>query len=188
MPSIPTLSAQETFARLFSESRKALGRYVRKLVGSRDAAEEIVQEAFLRTYVQGDKVRAPRAFLFSIARNLAFDRKRHERIAATESTDDVESLMRPEPSTPLEDLLVADEASRLLKEAVDRLPPRCQVAFKLKVFHGFSYREIGEQLGVSEKTVEKHVAQGLQRTHSYLRARYAASTAPMDEEGSGDHG
>src|SRR5688572_25167720 len=61
----------EGFARLFSESRAALRRYVQRLVKSRAVSEEIVQEAFLRTYEQGASVQTPRAFLFSIARNLA---------------------------------------------------------------------------------------------------------------------
>src|SRR5262245_5051950 len=45
-------SNPEGFARLFSESRAALRRYVLRLVRSREATEEIVQEAFLRTFEQ----------------------------------------------------------------------------------------------------------------------------------------
>lgn len=165
--------AHQLFARLFVESRDALRRYIRRLVRSEDAAEEIVQEAFLRTYAQGDAVRTPRAFLFSTARNLAADRRRHDRSAATDSVGDFDDARVVVDRKSPDEILIADEASRLLKEAIDRLPPQCHAALTLKVFHGYTYKEIAVTLGVSEKTVEKHVARGLDRTHDYLRARYA---------------
>lgn len=182
-----------TFARLFAESREALRRYVRRLVRSRDAVDEIVQEAFLRTYAQGDAVQIPRAFLFSTARNLASDHRRHDRIAATDTVGDLDDSRVVSSGGPLEDQVIADEASQLLREAVDRLPPQCHAAFALKVFHGYSYKEIGDKLGLSQKTVEKHIACGLLKTHEYLRLRYAQSIPAMQrrssslKEGNGLH-
>lgn len=169
------------FTRFFTESAGALRRYVRRLIRSRETAEEIVQEAFLRTYEQRDALQTPRAFLFSIARNLASDIRRHDRIAATDSVGDFDDSRVVSKGGPLEDLLIADEASRLLREAVERLPPQCHAVIALKLFHGYSYREIGERLGLAEKTVEKHVARGLLRTHRYMRARYTErrSDAPQ---------
>lgn len=169
----PMSSTHELFTRLFAESRDALRRYVRRLVPSRETADEIVQEAFLRTYEQRNEVETPRAFLFSTARNLAYDIHRHERIAATDSVGDLDDSGVVHLSEPVEDRLIADEASRFLREAIEHLPLQCKAVFALKVFHGHSYREIGERLGLAEKTVEKHVARGLLRTHRYMRARYA---------------
>lgn len=154
------------------ESRIALRNYIRRLVRSEDAVEEIVQEAFLRTYEQADAVKTPRAFLFSTARNLAADRRRHERIAATDPVGDFDDSAVVARDKAPEDVLIADEASRLLKHAIDRLPPQCHAALTLKVFHGYSYKEIAATLGLSEKTVEKHIGTGLDRVHTYLRARY----------------
>jgi RNA polymerase sigma factor (sigma-70 family) len=163
------------FARFFGESREALRRYVRRLVRSRETADEIVQEAFLRTYEQRDTLRIPRAFLFSTARNLAADQRRHERMAATDpaASFDDPGFTDTQVSHPPDEQLIADEESRILKEAVERLPPQCQAAFTLKVLHGCSYKEIAARLGLSPRTVEKHVALGLSRTHVYLRARYS---------------
>lgn len=159
-------------------------RYIRRLVRSDETAEEIVQEAFLRTYENRGGVEVPRAFLFSTARNLATDRRRHERVAATDSLADFDDTRVEGVGGPLEDALIADEASRLLKQAIERLPPQCQAALTLKVFHGYSYREIGETLGISVKTVEKHVARGLARTHEYLRVRYPQ---PRQDDRDGGH-
>ena len=171
-------SRHAIFARLFAESRSALHRYVRRLVRSRDAADEIVQEAFLRTYARGDSLRTPRAFLFWTARNLVSDRRRRTRLAPIETVGDVDELRVVSSCDPLEDQLIVEEASRLLKAVVARLPPRCRAAFVLKVFHGCSYKEIGHRLGLSERTVEKHIASGLLKAHAYLRLRYPQKDFP----------
>lgn len=166
-------SANQRFARFFAESRDALRRYIQRLVRSSETAEEIVQEAFLRTYEQGGGAHTPRAFLFSTARNLATDRRRHERAVSAHSVLDLDDHRMPGTGGPLEDALIADEASRHLKHAIDRLPPRSQAALTLKVFHGYSYREIAATLGLTEKTVEKHIGRGLDRVHTYLAAKYS---------------
>jgi len=166
----------DALARLFVESHRALRRYVRRLVGSREAAEDIVQEAFLRTCRHGDRVETPRALLFSAARNLAVDARRRARVMRTDSVSDLDLLgslaVSTAGDTP-ETRALADERSRLLKAAIERLPPQCRAAFALRVFHGCSYQEIAERQAISIKTVEKHIARGLHETPCYLHRRYA---------------
>jgi RNA polymerase sigma-70 factor (ECF subfamily) len=165
-------SRLELIANLFSQSQRALHRYVRRLVSSRESAEDIVQEAYLRTYEHAEGVEIPRAFLFSTARNLAADARRHHRVAKTDTIGnfDVPGLVPPGES--LEAALLADEQSRLLKEAVEHLPPQCRAAFTLKIFHACSYKQIAQRLGLSPKTVENHIARALRDTHAYLHRRY----------------
>lgn len=162
----------EVFAKLFAESRQALQRYIRRFVDSGETAKEIVQEAFLRTYRQGESVRTLRAFLFSTARNLAANEYRHRRtVERVAMGDTVPSWVKTECES-LEVEMLRDERNRLVQEAVDRLPPQCRAAFTLRVFHQCSYREIAGRLGISVKTVEKHIARGIRDTHSYLHRRY----------------
>lgn len=163
---------KDVFERLFAESREALRRYVRRFVTSKETADEIVQEAFLRTYEHSADVKIPRAFLFSTARNLALDSRRHDRIARTDLLGDVDAAGVVSEGESPEAGLLAKQQSVLLRDAVARLPPQCRTAFTLKVFHGCSYKEIAERLGISTKTVEHHIARGLRDTHTYLRQRY----------------
>jgi len=165
-------SRTETFTKLFAESRDALHRYIRRFVGSSETAKEIVQEAFLRTYRQRESVTTLRAFLFSTARNLAANEYRHRRIVERDGFRDFgDSWVKTERES-LEAELLRDERNRLMLEAIDRLPPQCRAAFTLRVFHQCSYKEVAERLGISAKTVEKHIARGLHDTHSYLKRRY----------------
>ncbi len=72
----------------------------------------------------------------------------------------------------LEAEFLRDERNQLIQEAVDRLPAQCRAAFALRVFHECSYKEVADRLGISAKTVEKHIARGLRETHSYISRRY----------------
>lgn len=165
-------SAQDRFTRLFVESRDALRRYVRRLVRSEGRAEEIVQEALLRTYEQGNAVQTPRAFLFSTARNLAADTRRRERRAAEDPLGNFAESDVAGVSAALDEVLLADESSRILKRAIELLPPQRQAALTLKVFHGYSYKEIGKILGISWRTVERHIEKGTDSVQKYVLARY----------------
>jgi RNA polymerase sigma-70 factor, ECF subfamily len=166
-------SRTEIFTKLFAESRDTLHRYIRRFVGSSETAKEIVQEAFLRTYRERESVTTLRAFLFSTARNLAANDYRHRRTIERSAVGGLGDLrVNPESESP-ESELIADERNRLIQEAIDHLPRQCRAAFTLRVFHECSYQEVAERLGISTKTVEKHIARGLRDTHNYIKRRYA---------------
>src|ERR1700731_1303166 len=168
-------SRAEIFTKLFAESRDALHRYIRRFVGSSETAKEIVQEAFLRTYRERESVTTLRAFLFSTARNLAANEFRHRRTVERGALASFDELRVDAESESPESGLLRDERNRLVQEAIDRLPPQCRAVFTLRVFHEYSYKEVAERLGISAKTVEKHIARGLRDTHSYLKRRYDAT-------------
>jgi RNA polymerase sigma-70 factor, ECF subfamily len=162
-----TESRTETFTKLFTESRQALHRYIRRFVRSSETAKEIVQEAFLRTYRERESVITLRAFLFSTARNLAVNEIRHQRTVERALWSDAEQ-------ESLESGFLRDERNRLIQQAIDRLPPQCRAAFTLRVFHEYSYKEVASRLGISVKTVEKHISRGMRETNRYLQIQYSA--------------
>lgn len=176
-------SRNDVFSRLFAETAAALRRYVRRLVRSRDTAEEIVQEAFLRTYEHAQAGKPPAALLYSIAHNLAMDHHRGARRAQAHTSGEVRlsgAVSEGEAVASLDSWLLAEERSSLLKNAIQRLSPQCRAAFALKVFHGCSYRDIAVQLHISEKTVEVHISRGIRETYRYMRRRYQLEEAAAD--------
>lgn len=171
-------SRDQGFARLFADSRQALSRYVLRLVRSRSAAEEIVQEAFLRIYTSGVAANPARPYLFTIARNLASNARRHDRVVDAVSAKDVDVGELYSSGGSPEEAALTDERIRLLHEAVDNLPPQCRAAFTLRMFNDCSYKEIAVRLGISTKTVEKHIALGVGEIHAALARRYKDVKAP----------
>lgn len=164
-------SQRDLISRLYAHSHRALHRYVRRLVASCDTADEVVQEAFLRTYQNAGRVDIPRAFLFATARNLAASARRTQQSRRTEALADLEPLGIESGEKCPEERALADEELRLLQQAVARLPPQCGAVFSLRIFHACSYKEIAERLGITPKTVENHVARAVRETHEYLRRR-----------------
>jgi RNA polymerase sigma-70 factor, ECF subfamily len=162
----------EILLRLFAEDRPALLRYVRRFLGSREDSEDIVQEALLRTCEQAQEIAEPRAFAFTVARNLAANSRRHTRLAKTDTLGDLSQSGVVPSGTSLEGEVLAEEEGRLLREAVEQLSPQCRATFQLRVFQGCSHKEIAQRLGIAPKTVENHLSRALRETHEYLRKRY----------------
>jgi RNA polymerase sigma-70 factor (ECF subfamily) len=165
-------SPQDRFAELFSETQNALRRYVRRLVRSSAIADDIVQESFARTFEQRERIQTPRAFVFSIARNLAADARRHDRLQQGRALGDFDPADVVSTDESPEGGLLAEERSQLLKKAVARLSPQCRAVFTLRAFHGCSHKEIAQRLNLTPKTVENHLARAVRETHEYLRRRY----------------
>lgn len=168
-----TRPSQDSFSTFFNETVKSLRAYVSRLLESKAAVEDVTQEAYMRVFQQGTSLENPKAFLFVTARNLASNTQRHQRVAATDSVADMDAF-RADAGTrrAIEDDLIADEELRVLAEAIALLSPQCRAAFTLKLFHGLSYKDISDELGISVKTVEKHISKGLRETHAYLAIRY----------------
>ncbi len=164
-------SRRDLIGRLYSSSHQALRRYVRRLVASRDTADEVVQEAFLRTYENVARVDTPRAFLFATARNLAASTRRADRARKTEALGDCEPPGVESRDASPEGQALADEELRLLQQAIGHLSPKCRAVFSLRVFHECSYKDIAARLGIAPKTVENHMARAVRETHEYLRRR-----------------
>jgi len=177
-----TATRKDAFSKLFANTGEALKRYVRRLVRSRETAEEIAQEAFLRAYEHAKDDRPARPLLYAIAHNLAMDHHRRKRGPQTEAAgeDRPSHVVVQGEGESLESWLLAQERVSLLKDAIERLPAQCRAAFALKIFHDCSYRDIAEKLGISEKTVEGHVSRGIRETYRYMRRRYQLKDVSTD--------
>jgi RNA polymerase sigma factor (sigma-70 family) len=184
---MPT-SHRDRFARLFLESSAALGRKMRRFVGSKADADDAVQEAFLRGLENADDVRAPRAFLYTAARNIAVDGHRRDQYARKAALGELALSAVQSSVESVESELLVEERGRVLREAVERLSPQCRSVFALRVFHGYSYKEIAASLGISVKTVENHVARGLRETHQYVRRRFEEREEEGPDNGGSDGG
>lgn len=153
------------------QHRAALHRYLGKLTSGAQDIEDLVQETYVRMYALPDfhLVESPKALLFRIAHNLAVERARRHKAQATDTVGDLETLTVFSEEAPPEEQTDARRRFESFCAAVERLPPICRRVFVLRKVHKLSHAEISEVLGVSESTIEKHVAKGLVRCREYLR-------------------
>jgi RNA polymerase sigma factor (sigma-70 family) len=152
----------------------ALKRYLRRFIRSREAADDLAQEAFLRAFAAESekKIEAPKAFLFKVARNLALNELARQSSAAIEPLVDFDgqAVLIDSNQVAADDVVDSRERIRLLARAVANLPPQCAKVFVLRKMKGMSQREIADRLNISVRTVENHVALGLSRCRAFMLA------------------
>lgn len=164
--------SEEDFTSTYISLRSGLVRVVRGMVPPKEI-EDIVQETYVRA-CQADKVRkirTPRAFLYQTARNLAADylKKAETRLTVSEnSEDEAMSYQRFGNEDTTFDQVCSDEEFAQFCDAVRHLPIECRKTFVLKKVYGYSQKEIAEELGLSQSTVEKHVAEGIKRCRYFM--------------------
>jgi RNA polymerase sigma factor (sigma-70 family) len=148
----------DRLTRSFLEARDDLLRFLKRR-GRRGAAEDIVQSVWLKLRERSDprSWREPRAVLFTTAANLKIDAYRRE-TAAKEAASRAE-VVGPEPDPEAQ----ADAAAQLerLSAALEQLPPQCRQAFLMNRIEELTHAQIAERLGISTKTVQRHIERAL---------------------------
>ena len=142
---------------------QALSYFLRRCWPHRDELHDLRQEIYVRVYEAAGKAlpTTPKAFLFATARHLMADRVRRSRVVSIEAVGDFESLnVLIEEVTP-ERWSSGRQTLKRLAEAFDRLPDRCREVVWLRRVEELPQKEVAMRLGISEKTVEKHVAKGV---------------------------
>lgn len=139
-----------------------LGMYALRIVEDVEAAEDLVQDAFMKAWLAvegGADIDRFRNYMYQIVRNecISYLRKQKE----TVSLDNV-----PEADEETVDTSVRDAR---LWQAIDKLPERCREVFLLSKRDGLSNEEIANELGISIKTVKN------QMTKAFARLREALS-------------
>lgn len=154
---------------LFLTHQRQLESIVRKRVGSRETAADIVQDVFARVLVAGSRGSADddRRVLFASVRNAAVEhhrtQHRHNRLMAAFLPEQY-AAETPSPENRLE----AHQALSALDKALGELSPRCRDIFILRRVHGLSNEAIARRHGISINSVEKHIARALRHCQAYL--------------------
>lgn len=149
----------------YLERRADLVRYFTLRLRSPTAAEDLVQEIYLRlaSVEETAEVQSPAAYLYRLGSNLMLDRLRGERRSAARDSawrTAHGSAVGPEDVDEQPDALAVVEARQRLQrvvEAVQELGPQTQRVFRLHKLEGLSHSETAERLGISRSAVEKHM-------------------------------
>lgn len=161
--------SEGAFRKLFDRYRQDIYAYSFSLLKSKPQAEEIVQEVFLKVWLNHEKLDPSlsfKSYIFTIARNLAFnslakaanDLKLKERI-----------FYKSQTGANLTDtrLLEADY-EKLKNRAIEELSPRCKLVFQMSRNEGKSYDQIAKELGISTNTVKNQMSTALASIKEFL--------------------
>jgi len=158
-------------ATAFTAARRELERLVGRFVRRNDI-EDIVQEAFVRSFEAElqHPIEHPRAFMLKTAKHLALNYTARSEQRLVDSIEDFPDPDQLRSDHSVERQHESREHFLMFCRAVRQLPAQCRRAFILKKVYGLSQREIASYLGISESTVEKHVAKGILECSRYLTA------------------
>jgi RNA polymerase sigma-70 factor (sigma-E family) len=165
--SIATVDADALVAMLFEQESTSLVRLARIFCDDRNAAEDLVQEAFIRLHRSAGSIRdlgrAP-AFLRSIVINLARD---HNRRGLMSLRHQHSTEPEPAPAGP-DDQAVLDEESATVLDALRTLPDRQRACLVLHYYEQLSVAEVADTLHISPNSVKTHCRRGLAALESRL--------------------
>lgn len=183
--------SRSSFESLVQDTKNQLASYLRRYFASPDDVQDVLQEAYLKVFCvlrsSGSADHATSALLYTTARNLAISRLRHRQVVARSRAAVALSEELRRETRSVEQQVSANERRRFLLEVVNALPPRCREVFVLRIVEGLSQRAIGERLGISVSTVEKHLARGLQHCKARMAPPQdnATRTRPARRESGG---
>jgi RNA polymerase sigma factor (sigma-70 family) len=152
----------DRLTRCFLDIRDELVRFLTRRTG-RTAAEDVVQDVWLNLKERGDSEswREPRAVLYKTAANLGTDTWRRDvhtqRLFSGEDALGDAACPNPGPERQ------AEAASQLeqLYTALEQLPAECREALLLNRIDGLTHAQIADRLGISTKTVQRHIERAL---------------------------
>jgi RNA polymerase sigma-70 factor (ECF subfamily) len=169
----------------------ALRAYLQKRFPLLSEQDDLVQEAYTRVLraKRDRRLTCPKAFLFTVTRNLAIDMfRRSRRTAAHEPISELTEMPALEQSSDTVDSLEHQYRLEVLIEAVASLPERCREVMMLRHLDGLAYKEIAERLGISPNTVKVHMVKGVRdctaffRKHGLLENTTAAQPVALAED------
>lgn len=154
---------------IYLERRANLVRYFTARTGSPALAEDLAQELYVKLAARDPEITAenPVALIYRIATNVMLDRARGDARSAARDAEwrrvahaSVGGVDVAE-ETPADEAVGSRQRLRQLVDAVAELPPQMQRAFRLHKLEGKSHAETARIMGLSVKSVEKHISAAL---------------------------
>jgi RNA polymerase sigma-70 factor (ECF subfamily) len=165
---------EQAFAALYHKYHQKLFFFVFNLTQSKQAAEDALQEVFVKVWADRKTLTTItnfNAWIYRITKNHVLNglkRMAHETLILAEIAKDIHAGEQDAHT-----LLSYKDAHAVLQEGMEELPPQQKLVMQLSREEGMKYEEIGRQLNISPLTVKKHAAQALQFLREKMKQHYS---------------
>lgn len=165
----------------FMEAEPMLRAQLSKFLSRSEDIDDILYESYTKAYdaMKTSTIASPKDYLMRVARNLAINevKKHANRFEDNYDPEAMNSLQSPAQTA--EEVILLTEKQALLEDALATLPERCRKAFELRCKKHLSYKEIAISMGVSVKTVEKHLANAIKLCTAAIKHAQLSPTATV---------
>ena len=165
------------FEELVLRYEKTVYNLALRMVGDRDDAFDMTQEAFIKAYGSLSSFRGDSKFsvwIYRITTNVCLDflrsKSRKQQVSLTVSDDDDEDaqLDIPDPSSAPEQQLIKKISMQSVEEGLKTLPDKQRQILVMRELCGMSYAEIGKALSLEEGTVKSRIFRARKRLCTFL--------------------
>ncbi|WP_344979723.1 RNA polymerase sigma-70 factor [Compostibacter hankyongensis] len=156
---------QNAFKQLYQLLFFRLYQFAFSYLKSKENAEEVVNDVFLSLWQKRhelDNISNFNVYLYVAVKNASLNLLRKNKLPAPLSLNDL-TVNHLHLSINPESLLITAELRSGIREAIEQLPPRCKLIFKLIKEDHLSYREVAAILNVSVKTVDAQLCLALKK-------------------------
>ncbi|WP_211480981.1 RNA polymerase sigma-70 factor [Arcticibacter eurypsychrophilus] len=161
-----------SFAKIYNFFYKKLIGFSTNFVKSKELAEEVVEDVFIKLWCNREHladVKNITVYLYCATKNKSLNALSKEaKSLITESLNDSYYQSYNHNHNP-HDLMVSAEVMQALSIAIERLPERCKIIFKLVREDGLRYKEVAQILSISVNTIDSQMAIAVKRLCSELQ-------------------
>ena len=160
---------REAFTELFEHYQTLVYDYSIHLTRSKSQAEEIVQDVFIKVWINREeilKIENFGAYINRSARNQSYTALRKIAAAALRLVE-LNDTTIPDVANS-EHLLLFNESTKMLKDVVNTLPPQRKLVYELCHEKGLKYEEVAMKLNISSGTVHKHMKLALKTIRAHF--------------------
>ncbi|HZZ76106.1 MAG TPA: RNA polymerase sigma-70 factor [Puia sp.] len=168
---------EEAFKKIYYLFYKKLYLFSLALVKTREAAEEITEDVFIKIWQQKARIATIhnlRVYLYIATKNTSLNylsKKAKDNL--TQPFDNINIDLFKSASTP-EELMITAEMYRKIQQQVEALPLRCKMIFKLIREDGLKYKEVSDILNISVNTIDVQMAIAVKKIAAALKPEFDA--------------
>ncbi len=165
---------EAAFTQLYIHFGKKLIQFAVSLVRSKEIAEELVEDVFVRLWANRNTITGIEnltVYLYVAVKNRSLNslsNKARELIAAP--FDYLDTTLDEFSSDPY-DIMITSEMMANMQHAIDELPPRCKMIFKLIREDGLKYKEVADILNISVNTIDTQMAIAVKKICTSLQIK-----------------
>lgn len=166
--------SEQAYRELFDLLFLPVKKFAFCILRSNEEAEEISEDVMITLWKNRHtltEINNVQVYALVIAKNLSLNLIKKKSKNPTCSLDDVDMSFFFDDSSP-EQIIIDNELKKRLESAIQSLPPKCQIVFKLAKENNLSYKEIGEILSISVKTVDAHLVAATQKLAKIFQTEF----------------
>lgn len=154
---------EKAFELLYNNTVLPLTNQAYTILKDRELVKDILQDVFVSLYTRRNELPADLNIVGYLTNAVKYKVSTHLRDRLSRDTHHLAILQKEQQAAIAQSFPYEQrELQHRIRESIDTLPEKCRQAFMLNHYGSMSYKDIAQEMGISVKTVEKHIGKALQ--------------------------